>query len=557
MIDLPPDIAPAMAFRPSPIPRLMGWLVVAVSASVLASWTFDLPLLRNPFPGTVDMKFNAAIAFALLGIALRARAQGGGWRRLGDLVGLLVIAFGAHTLAEYLIGLDWGIDQALVTDAAPSPLTVNPGRPAPLTAINFVLVGAALLSPWKARVRQGLGLAVAVVGMLYLCAYLYGVPRLHPALMGYTGMAIVTAMVFVALGLGIIALHPDHGVMVVLLDPGGGGTLARWLLPVGVAAPLLAEGVAGLVARLGLITAEGEPVVHTMLVMGIIAWAILMAARILIRLDAERRHNAELRESALAAEASERAMRVRAELLALSNADLEQFAFVASHDLQTPLRNVVSYAQLLKRRFGGQLGQDGDEFIGFIVSNAKRMSLLINDLLDYSRLTSQSKPLHPIALDLPLGEALENLKAQIEETEAAILVDPLPMVIGEQALLVSLFQNLIGNALKYRSPERRPVVRVTAQAGEAKSWRIAVADNGIGIEPQYFDKIFQIFQRLEPRASEGTGIGLTLCRRLAHRLGGSIAVDSVPGEGSRFTVTLRDGATSSGIDPMAAVGVAV
>ncbi|RAU20221.1 hypothetical protein CU669_19435 [Paramagnetospirillum kuznetsovii] len=257
MADQPPNSALSAGDKQLAISKRIGWLVACISLSVLASWIFNLPLLRNPFPSTVDMKFNAAIAFALLGAALAACARGGDWWRLGDLVGLLVIAFGAQTLAEYFIGLDWGIDQALVKDTAPAPLTVHPGRPAPLTAINFILVGTALTSVWGARARQRLGLTVAAVGMLYLCAYLYGVPQLHPALTGFTGMAAVTAFVFVALGLGIVALHPDHGVMLVLLDRGGGGMLARWLLPVGLATPLLGDGVAELLVRMDLITVQG------------------------------------------------------------------------------------------------------------------------------------------------------------------------------------------------------------------------------------------------------------------------------------------------------------
>ena len=243
---------------------------------------------------------------------------------------------------------------------------------------------------------------------------------------------------------------------------------------------------------------------------------------------------------------SNAALAERTELLLQSNADLEQFATVASHDLQTPLRNMIRYAQLLERRYRGQLDADADSFIGFIVDGGKRMAALIDDLLDYSRVGSQAKVLSPVSADQAFSLALRNLAVEIEAVGADIRVGKLPVVLGEESLLVSLFQNLLGNALKYRSPDRAPLVSVTARREGKGLWRIAVADNGIGISPDYHDKIFEIFQRLDPVThGEGTGIGLTLCRRIVHRFGGTIGVDSAPGEGTTFYVTLRDGSASA------------
>ena len=246
---------------------------------------------------------------------------------------------------------------------------------------------------------------------------------------------------------------------------------------------------------------------------------------------------------------------LRAEELASSNADLEQFAYVASHDLRTPLRSIVSYAQLLERRYKGKLDADADDFIAFIVDSGKRMTLLISDLLEYSRVSSQSKPLHPVAADEAVAEALDNLRIAIDESEAEITVGPLPTVIGERSLLVSLFQNLLGNGIKYRVADRRPLLSVTAWRASPDTWHFAVADNGIGIETQYFDKIFQLFQRLDPCAeTEGTGIGLTVCRRIVQRLGGTIWVESTPGQGSTFLFSLKDAGAAAG-QPMEATAL--
>ena len=224
-----------------------------------------------------------------------------------------------------------------------------------------------------------------------------------------------------------------------------------------------------------------------------------------------------------------------------SNADLEQFAYVASHDLQTPLRNTVRYAQLLERRYKGQIDADADTFIGFIVDSGKRMTALIADLLEYSRIVSQSKALQPVAADRAVAEALSNLKTAIDEAGASVDIGPLPVVLAEHSHLVSLLQNLLGNAIKYRAPGRPPRVAVSAEREGGEVWRFAVADNGRGIEPQYHDKIFEIFQRLDPSSdAEGTGVGLALCRRVVHRFGGRLWVESRPGEGTTFFFTLAD-----------------
>ena len=234
------------------------------------------------------------------------------------------------------------------------------------------------------------------------------------------------------------------------------------------------------------------------------------------------------------------------ESLQRSNADLEQFAYVASHDLQTPLRNIVRYAQLLERRYKKQIDPDADDFIGFIVDSGKHMTQLINDLLEFSRVSCQAEPPHPTSTGEAVALALKNLQQDLDLVGAEVRVENLPMVIAEQTHLVSLFQNLLGNGLKYRAPDRKLVLSVSADRMSEDYWCFAVSDNGIGIGPEYHDKIFEIFQRLNSASNaEGTGIGLTLCRRIVRRFGGTIWVTSVLGEGSTFFFTLRDGSAQS------------
>ena len=222
-----------------------------------------------------------------------------------------------------------------------------------------------------------------------------------------------------------------------------------------------------------------------------------------------------------------------------SNAELEQFAYIASHDLQEPLRMVASYCQLLQRRYKGKLDGDADEFIGFAVEGATRMQRMINELLNYSRVGRRNAEFSEVEMRTVAEGAIEALAAAIEESGAAVELGTLPAIRGDKTLLHQLLQNLIGNGLKFRG-ERAPVIRVEARR-EGAGWLFSVADNGIGIEKEYLERIFLLFQRLHERAKyPGTGIGLAVCKKVVEHHGGRIWVESVPGEGSTFLFTIPD-----------------
>jgi signal transduction histidine kinase len=220
-----------------------------------------------------------------------------------------------------------------------------------------------------------------------------------------------------------------------------------------------------------------------------------------------------------------------------SNAELEQFAYVASHDLQEPLRKVASFCQLIEQRYDDQLDERGRQYIAFAVDGARRMQQLINDLLAFSRVGRAPVPREAIDGGQVLRHALASLTAAIEESDAEIVAGPLPQVRGEPSLLAAVFQNLIGNALKFRGAER-PHVEISAER-DGDEWRFSVTDNGIGIEPQYAERIFMIFQRLHPKdAYAGTGIGLALARKIVEYHGGRIWLDTDAGPGTTFRFTL-------------------
>ncbi|MBP1695821.1 MAG: multi-sensor signal transduction histidine kinase [Deltaproteobacteria bacterium] len=229
----------------------------------------------------------------------------------------------------------------------------------------------------------------------------------------------------------------------------------------------------------------------------------------------------------------ERALREKTEELARSNEDLEQFAYVASHDLQEPLRTVTSYVQLLARRYKGKLDADADEFIGFAADGAVRMWNLVNDLLTYSRVGMQRNEFEPADSEAALAQSVNDLKVAIEETGALVTHDPLPTVMADPPQLGQLFRNLIGNAIKFRSSEP-PRVHISASR-TGNGWTFSVRDNGIGIAQDYSERIFVIFQRLHNREEyAGTGIGLAVCKKIVERHGGRIWVKSDAGKGATF-----------------------
>ena len=259
--------------------------------------------------------------------------------------------------------------------------------------------------------------------------------------------------------------------------------------------------------------------------------------------------------------AAEADLRRAVEDLARSNKDLEQFAYVASHDLREPLRMVIAFTGLLRDRYQGKLDTKADEFIAFAVEGAQRMQTLIDGLLAYSRVGSRAGGLRPISAQEALKTALANLKASIEASGAKITQDLLPTVTADGLQLAQLFQNLIGNAIKYCAIGVTPEIHLGARwvgseasmpasAGEQDSaaevphatpgaWLFSVRDNGIGIDPQFAEKIFVIFQRLHTREEyPGTGIGLSICKKIVERHGGRIWVESQPGKGSTFLFTM-------------------
>ena len=275
--------------------------------------------------------------------------------------------------------------------------------------------------------------------------------------------------------------------------------------------------------------------VRTMIIFGaliLVNIGLVCAVWIAVKREEKERQREEVRIREQNAEL-ERRVEQRTEALQRSNEDLQQFAYVASHDLQEPLRMVASYTELLQRRYKGRLDADADQFIDYAIDGVKRMNNLIRDLLAYSRAGhSLEEHLVPVTTEEVLSTALQNLRASIGEVKAEVTHDPLPVVQYDPIRLTQVFQNLIGNALKYRG-ETTPHIHVSSKTRGSEVIFI-VRDNGIGIDPKYHNQIFGIFKRLHGREYEGTGIGLAMCKKIIERHGGRIWVESTVGGGSTF-----------------------
>jgi PAS domain S-box-containing protein len=221
-----------------------------------------------------------------------------------------------------------------------------------------------------------------------------------------------------------------------------------------------------------------------------------------------------------------------------SNKDLEQFAYVANHDLQEPLRMISSFTQLLERRYKDKLDQDANEYIRFAVDGAIRMQKLLNDLLEFSRIKNQTEQYDPVDTSALLGQAVANLQQLLTENTALVTNDDLPLIQADEAQMIRLFQNLIENAVKFHKKTELPQIHISCKKQD-NMYRFSVADNGIGIEKQYHDKVFVVFQRLHSvRDYPGTGIGLSICKRIVERHGGTIWFESIVNEGTTFYFTI-------------------
>jgi signal transduction histidine kinase len=503
-------------------------ITMLASYHVFLGWCFNVGILKSPGPGFAPMHVVGALCAAVCALGLYCLQS--------DLISsvrtkMLVIAscawftvsIGLLSLVENIFDIELGLDDwpglegtdrdtSLDKHSAPMPMA---------SAIGFMLLGLSLTltKNWRlSRIGEVLALIAAAVSLSALTCYVYEAEPVPPH------MPIYTAAITFVLSAGLLCARPGCGFMAKVTSNSFGGIMARRLLPATILTPIV----------LGWMQLYGERAGWYPPVMGDALFAVADIAVLLVvvwwsvsslhRMDTIRRQ-------------AEGDLKKTAEKLARSNADLEQFAYVASHDLKEPLRAISGSVQILQQRYSDAMDPEMNEVIKHTVDGATRMQRLIDDLLTYSRLTTREATLERTELAEIIDEAKENLESAIRESKAIVTTDPMPSVQGDHTQLLQVFQNLIANGIKYKSA-RTPKIHISAEQRDSE-WLVSVRDNGIGIAPQYADRIFRIFQRLHTRREySGTGIGLAVCKKIIERHGGRIWVESELEEGSTFFFTL-------------------
>lgn len=518
---------------------LLGDLVcVALGVVVIVGWYLKAPAFLRVHASHGPIVFNAGLAMAVTGAALAAVSQHR--YRAAAVAGIFDVTLATLTLAEHALGVGLGIDQLFVTGPLSGPHGLHPGRMAINTAICFVLVGVGLLAwgPWRIRRRPyalaASGSLIAAIATVALFGYAAGVPSDygwgHP-----TSMSLFGAVAMIVLAATLLAAAWQEARRSDTHSP-------RWLaMPAGVLALGAAAAVwlaaayqGGRRDRIGVSSAAGAAILLSLVMAGLVAVGVWMVQRA----NAQRwLAEAETLRAEAAAAAAE--LQMTSVNLDRSNAELEQFAYFASHDLSEPLRAIVGPISLLARRYHGQLDEEADQFIGFVVDGCRRMQDLIDGVLALSRAGLVDGDISPVDCNVVVSNVLVSLASTIEQGRATVTVDRLPVVWGEPNQLSLVFQNLIANALKFVAVDVAPQVSVSAERAGAQ-WRLSVIDNGIGIEPRHRERIFGMFKRLHGGDEyPGTGLGLALVKKIVERHGGEIGVEDAPsGTGCRFWVTL-------------------
>ncbi|HWD91906.1 MAG TPA: ATP-binding protein [Verrucomicrobiae bacterium] len=510
--------------------RWVSVLVILIGGTVLVGWLFNIQLLKSVAPDLIAMNPLTAILFTLCGAALLHAT--GPDRKVPDKIvlicGAIILLGGAAKVVECVFGVDLNFDQTLFRRAVNSPGPFGPNEIGMNTALAFIGCGLALLL-LDVETRRGFRPAQAVVVMLGLTALLVLIGYAYHVLPLYRigsrlPMALNSAISFELFSVAALAARPSRGLMTAITSDTTGGAMARRLLPAAILIPLVLGALRFSSEKHGFFEIESGislfAFANVVLFTGVIWWN----AKLLFRAETER------------LKAMEKLKQTSADL-ERSNTDLQQFASVASHDLTEPLRMITSYLELLSSRAQGKLGEEEREFIGYAVDGARRMRTLIQDLLAYARVDTRGRPLGPTDCERLLDTVLANLKVAIDESGAVIEHEPLPTVEGDAVQLAQVFQNLLGNAIKFHGIAP-PRIQIGARRNNGE-WLFHVKDNGIGIDPKNFSRIFVLFQRLHTRQEyPGTGMGLAICKKIIERHGGRIYAESKPGAGTAFFFTI-------------------
>ena len=523
------DLGNSINFRSNlkTVSEILSIILIIIGFIILIGWAFNIPIFKSPGPEFSTIKSNIALCLILIGASLwlqQAKRINVNNRRAAQILAIIVLIIGLLTLIEHLFNLNLGLDQILFIEPYGATNTFSPNRISFITAIELVITSITLLILDKKANKhvpaQYLMILVGILALMVLLGYLYNAPEFYQVYY-YNAASIYGGLSFMLIFLAVLAARPETGFMKVLTSGEYGSVFGiRILIALAVISIFL--GWLRIVGQnLGYYSAAFGTALYTisiLIILSILVWNSILS---LNKTDRGRKEaNKELRKNL--------------EELEISNRELKSFAFITSHDLQEPLRTIASYAQLIERRYKGQLDPEADEFLEYMVSGAKRMKRMIQGLLDYSQIEAKGHEFKEINAEKALDTALSNLQYSIDQCHAEVTHDPLPLIFADECQIVSVFQNLIDNALKFRKKDETPEIHISAKKHD-NEWIFSVRDNGIGIEDQYFDIIFEVFKRLHAIGEySGAGIGLAIVKRIIDRHGGRMWVKSSPGYGSTF-----------------------
>lgn len=513
-------------------------LVILVGCSVLVGWALDIMVLKSILPKLVTMKANTALAFVLTGVSLwlaRAKRADRGMHRVSQVCAFTAALVGLLTLSEYLFGWDLGIDQLLFREMPGAVATPYLGRMAPTTAVNFFLLGLALLLP-DVETRRGfrpaqfLALLAIFISFLALVGYAYGITSFY-GIAAYTAMAVHTAAAFIVLSAGILFAQPERGFMAVVVSDTAGGIMARQLLPAIVVIPFLLGWLMMAGQHAGFYGLEFGVSLFVLSNIVLFAGLIWRNAGLLYHMDTERK-KAEERIRKL----NESLMHQTAEL-EVANKELEAFAYSASHDLRAPLRSIDGFSLALLEDYDDKLDQQGKDYLQRVRAGVQRMGQLIDDLLRLSRVTRAEMHRERVNLTALAQEIATALRQSQPEREAEFVIAQGVVAHGDVQLLRILLENLLGNSWKFTSKHLRAKIEFGVMQKEEETVYF-VRDDGVGFDMAYADKLFAPFQRLHAEEFPGTGIGLAIVERIIRRHGGRIWAEGAVERGATFYFTL-------------------
>jgi signal transduction histidine kinase len=433
-------------------------------------------------------------------------------------------------VAECCLHFDLNFDQVLFHRQVKIPGPYGPNEIAMNTALSFICCGTGLLlldvqTKDGFRPAQAFILTTGLMALLALIGYGYRVLPLY-TFGSQLPMALNSAISFELFAIAALTVRPSRGLMMVITNDTTGGYIARRLLPAAILIPLFLGALLFSSEKRGFFAMESGISLFAFANIVLFTTVIWWNAKLLFRAEEER------------LKAMEKLKRTTMDL-ERSNTELQQFAYVASHDLTEPLRMVVSYLDLLNIKAEKKLGDEEREFIGYATDGARRMQNLIQDLLAYARVDTRRQALEPTDCERVLESVLANLKLAIAESNTVVEHEPLPTVPADVVQLTQVFQNLIGNAIRFHG-KAAPRIHVGAGRRDGE-WIFHVKDNGIGIDPKNFERIFVLFQRLHTRQEyPGTGMGLAICKKIIERHGGHMWVESKPGDGTTFFFSIPD-----------------